>query len=162
MGNLLSAIWNVLFEVDKEIKLALVGLDGAGKTTIINKLIDVNFKNETAPTIGIDTKEIKIKNINVKVFDLAGQESMRNVWKYYFSSTEGIIFVIDASRQDRMADVKEELYKILQEEAAQKIPMCIYANKQDLPGALSIEQIIQELDLKDETTNSKPDALVHV
>ena len=113
MGNLLSAIWNVLFEVDKEIKLALVGLDGAGKTTIINKLIDINFKNETAPTIGIDTKEIKIKNINVKVFDLAGQESMRNVWKYYFSSTEGIIFVIDASRQDRMADVKEEFYKIL-------------------------------------------------
>ena len=43
---------------------------------------------------------------------------MRNDWKYYFSSTEGIIFVIDASRKDRMSDVKEELYKILQEESA--------------------------------------------
>ena len=84
MGNLFSAIWNVLFEVEKEVKLALVGLDNAGKTTIINKLVDVNFKNETAPTIGVDTKELKMKNISIKVFDVSGQESMRNVWKYYF------------------------------------------------------------------------------
>ena len=53
-------------------KLALVGLDGSGKTTIINKLINADFNNETAPTIGIDTKEIQIKNINIKIFDLAG------------------------------------------------------------------------------------------
>jgi len=96
--------------------LALIGLEGAGKTTIINKLIDVNFKNETAPTIGIDTKEIQMKNISIKVFDLAGQESMRSVWKYYFSSTEGIIFVIDSNRHDRIADVKEELYRILKDD----------------------------------------------
>ena len=47
-----------MFEQEKEIKIALVGLDGSGKTTIINKLIDTNFKGETPPTIGIDTKEI--------------------------------------------------------------------------------------------------------
>ena len=73
-----------------------MGLDGAGKTTIINKLIDEEFHNETTPTIGIDTKELRLKNISIKVFDLAGQFNMRNVWKYYFSSTEGIIFVVDS------------------------------------------------------------------
>ena len=129
MGNILNALWNVLFEVEKEVKLALVGLDNAGKTTIINKLVDVNFKNETAPTIGVDTKELKMKNISIKVFDLAGQESMRNVWKYYFSSTEGIIFVVDAHRHDRLPDVKEELWKVLQDDSAIKIPILIYANK---------------------------------
>ena len=112
MGNLLSSIWSMLFQQDKEIKLALVGLDGSGKTTIVNKLVNASFNGETAPTIGIDTKEIQINNINIKVFDLAGQESMRNVWKYYFSSTEGIIFVIDASKPERLGDVKEEIWRI--------------------------------------------------
>ena len=87
MGGLFSSIWQALFEQEKEIKLALVGLDGAGKTTIINKLVDVEFREDTTPTIGIDTKELKMKNISIKVFDLAGQDNMRNVWKYYFSST---------------------------------------------------------------------------
>ena len=112
MGNWLSLIWQNLFDQEKEIKLALIGLDGAGKTTIINKLIDVNFNSDTAPTIGIDTKEFKMKNISIKVFDLAGQESFRSGWKYYFSTTEGIIFVVDASRHDRVSDVKEELFKV--------------------------------------------------
>ena len=62
---------------------------------------------------------MKVNNITIKMFDLAGQESMRGVWKYYFSSTEGVIFVVDASRKDRFADVKEELYNILNDENAQ-------------------------------------------
>ncbi len=53
-------------------KLALVGLDGAGKTTIINKLLLPEFERETAPTIGIDTKELRFRNVSIKVFDLAG------------------------------------------------------------------------------------------
>jgi signal recognition particle receptor subunit beta len=51
----------------------------------------------TVPTIGVNTEDITIKNVNIKVFDLAGQEKMRNVWKYYFSSIDGIVFVVDAS-----------------------------------------------------------------
>ena len=58
MGGWLSSLWQSLFEQQKEVKLALIGLQGAGKTTIINKLIDVNFKNDTVPTVGIDTKEL--------------------------------------------------------------------------------------------------------
>ena len=54
---------------------------------------------------------------------------MRNVWKYYFSSTEGIIFVIDAHRHDRLNDVKEELWRVLGDESAKKIPILIYSNK---------------------------------
>lgn len=71
-----------------------------------------------------------MKNISIKVFDLAGQESMRNVWKYYFSSTEGIIFVVDANAHDRMADVKEELWRILGDDSINtNRPILLYANK---------------------------------
>ena len=144
-----SNLWNLLFQQEKEIKLAVVGLDGSGKTTIISKLVDSTFDSQTAPTIGIDTKEIQIRNINVKIFDLAGQESMRNVWKYYFSSTEGVIFVVDASNKDRLADVKEEIWGIFNDNQAKQIPMLVYANKQDLPGALKTSEIMEELSMYD-------------
>ena len=70
-----------------------------------------------------------MNNITIKVFDLAGQESMRNVWKYYFSSTEAIIFVVDASAPERFADVKEELWRILKDASAKDVPVLIYSNK---------------------------------
>ena len=70
-----------------------------------------------------------MRNISIKVFDLAGQEGMRNVWKYYFSSIEGIIFVVDANRPDRFGDVKEEFWRVLSDETASKIPMLVYVNK---------------------------------
>ena len=54
---------------------------------------------------------------------------MRNVWKYYFSSTEGIIFVVDASSKERLPDVKEELWHILRDNQAKNVPMLIYLNK---------------------------------
>ena len=70
-----------------------------------------------------------MKNVFIKVFDLAGQMNMRNVWKYYFASTEGIIFVVDSNRKDRLQEVKEELHKILTDECGKSIPMLVYANK---------------------------------
>ena len=129
MGGVFSAIWGLLYEQEKEVKLALIGLDGAGKTTLVHRLVDGNWRGQTAPTIGIETKEVKVGNITIKLFDLAGQESMRGVWKYYFSTTEGVIFVVDANRHDRFADVKEELFGILQDTNVKKIPILVYANK---------------------------------
>ena len=131
----MSSLWSMLFTQEKEIKLALVGLDGSGKTTIINKLIDGKFDHETPPTIGVDSKDIQLKNIHIKVFDLAGQESMRKVWQYYYANIEGIIFVVDAHAAERMPDAKEEIQSMLGDANAKKIPMLVYANKQDIEGS---------------------------
>ena len=69
---------------------------------------------------------------------------MRNLWKYYLANTEGIIFVIDANRPDRIPDVKEELFAILQEESVKdKKPILIYANKQDLEGSVDSSSMIE-------------------
>ena len=70
---------------------------------------------------------------------------MRNVWRFYFLSIEGIIFVVDASCRERMAEVKEELWGIFNDSSAKQIPMLIYANKQDIPGALKTDDIMNEL-----------------
>jgi small GTP-binding protein len=101
MGNWFSGVWDRLFGEQRELKLVIVGLDAAGKTTILNKMRFDEFV-PTVPTIGVNTEDIQIKNVNIKVFDLAGQEKLRNVWKYYYSSIEGIIFVLDSTRPDRL------------------------------------------------------------
>lgn len=126
-----------------------MGLDSAGKSTIINRLrldqlgaaaSQISDPMATVPTIGVNTEDITIKNVNIKVFDLAGQEKMRSVWKYYFSSIDGIVFVVDASysdqQQQRLQDARDELMSVLANEEAKHIPVMVFANKQDLPGAL--------------------------
>ncbi len=117
MGNWFSGVWDKLFGEKREVKLCIVGLDAAGKTTIINKM---RFEElmPTVPTIGVNTEDINVKNVSIKVFDLAGQEKMRNVWKYYYSSVEGIIFVIDASNVDRIHEARDELMNLLSNEEA--------------------------------------------
>jgi small GTP-binding protein len=101
MGNWFSNVWDRLFGEKREMKMIIVGLDSAGKTTILNKMRFDEF-TQTAPTIGINTEDIQVRNVSVKVFDLAGQEKMRTVWKYYYSSIDGIIFVLDCTDQRRI------------------------------------------------------------
>jgi small GTP-binding protein len=128
MGNWFSGVWDRLFGEKREFKLVIVGLDAAGKSTILNKM-RFGEVMPTAPTIGVNTEDIQINNVNIKVFDLAGQEKMRNVWKYYYSSIEGIIFVIDSSNVDRISEAKDELMNLLSNEEAKNVPCLIFANK---------------------------------
>ena len=59
------------------------------------------------PTIGVDLEELKIKNVNVKVWDLSGQQKLRGTWKYYYESVNGIIFVLDASNPETFGEVRD-------------------------------------------------------
>ena len=71
MGNWITNVWDRLFNEKRELKLVIIGLDAAGKTTILNKM-RFDEVMTTAPTIGVNTEDIQIRNINIKVFDLAG------------------------------------------------------------------------------------------
>ncbi len=86
---------------------------------------------------------------------------MRNVWKYYYSSIEGIIFVLDATRTDRVQDARDELLNLLANEEAKHIPVLVFANKQDLPSALKSHEIIEMLGIGD-YVNKKPVSIVRV
>ena len=72
---------------------------------------------------------------------------MRNVWKYYYSSIDGIVFVIDSSHIERINEAKDELMHLLSNEEAKNVPCLIFANKQDLPKAVKKEEIIEVLGL---------------
>jgi small GTP-binding protein len=94
MGGLIS-IWKKIFgEEDKEFKILILGLDRAGKTTILQRIKGMDFE-DTVPTIGYNHDSVRMKNVTLDAWDLSGQETMRKIWKHYFVDTFGMIFVID-------------------------------------------------------------------
>ena len=135
----------------KEIKGLILGLDNAGKTTILK-----TFKGETVlnlpPTKGFNFQKFDYNNTTFILWDLGGQKSIRKFWEnYYEKENDCIIYVIDSSDSERLEETGNELYNILQQPELSGMPLVIYANKQDLNMALSVEEILEQLGLDDIT-----------
>ena len=135
-----------LFGGKEERRILMLGLDGAGKTTILYRLKLAEVIT-TVPTIGFNVERVQYKNINFTVWDVGGQNKIRPLWKHYFKDSNGLIYVIDSSDKERINEAKEELNLILKDEQLNKASVLVMANKQDLEGALSISEISQKLGL---------------
>ena len=83
----------------------------------------------------------------MNVWDIGGQKAIRPYWKNYYDNTDGMIFVVDSSDEERLAECVEELQALLAEEGLQKVPLLVYANKQDLQFALEAEEVLNHLKL---------------
>uniref|UniRef100_A0A7M5WTI2 ADP-ribosylation factor n=2 Tax=Clytia hemisphaerica TaxID=252671 RepID=A0A7M5WTI2_9CNID len=132
----------------KEIRILMVGLDAAGKTTILYKL-KLGEVVLSIPTIGFNVETVEYKNINFTVWDVGGQHKIRPLWRHYFSNTQGIIFVVDSNDRERIGEAKEELDNMLNDHDLRDASLLVFANKQDLPNALSASQITEKLGLLD-------------
>jgi len=145
MGNSPVKIWK---KKDRELRILMVGLDAAGKTTILYKLKrDVTFK--TIPTVGFNVEQFEYKKYTISLWDLGGQDNLRYHWRHFYTGTQGLIFVVDSSDRDRLEDAREELNKVLNDrEMRDCTSLLIYANKQDMNDAATKEEIIEELSLK--------------
>ncbi|NHJ85697.1 MAG: GTP-binding protein [Asgard group archaeon] len=131
-----------LFRQKKQFKIAVVGLDSAGKTTMLNYLrFDKNI--ETLPTIGVNVEVLRRENVNLSIFDLGGQLHFRSLWGTLMKGSSAIIFVIDSSDRDRLEEAKNELWKVLLDPLYPDAPLLIVANKQDRENALSIQELIE-------------------
>ena len=146
MGILFSRLWNAFGE--KEARILVLGLDNAGKTTILYRL-QVGTVVSTIPTIGFNVETVTYKNIKFQVWDLGGQTSIRPYWRCYYPHTQAVIYVVDSSDTERIATAKQEFHAILEEEELQDAVVLVYANKQDLPNALSELEITEQLELAD-------------
>jgi len=145
MGLLFSKIIN--FFGAKEARILILGLDNSGKTTILYKLHSPDAIISNIPTIGFNVEQIQIKNLNFQVWDLGGQTNIRPYWRCYYPNTNGIVFVVDSNDKDRLPIAREELMKLLREEELQKVSILVFANKQDLPNAVSTAHVSEQLGL---------------
>ncbi|RKP06787.1 ADP-ribosylation factor family-domain-containing protein [Thamnocephalis sphaerospora] len=138
---MLNRLWG-----EKEVRILILGLDGAGKTTILYRM-QLGEVISTIPTIGFNMETVTYKNIKFQVWDLGGQTSIRPYWRCYYANTDAVIYVVDSCDRDRMSTSKEELMGMLEEEELRDSVLLVFANKQDMPGAMSEVEVTEALGL---------------
>lgn len=131
MGGQLSKMMGKIFG-SKEMRLLMLGLDAAGKTTILYKL-KLGQDVTTIPTVGFNVETVTYKNVKFNVWDVGGQDKIRPLWRHYFSGTQGLIFVIDSCDTVRMEEARQELHRIINDREMKDSLLLVFANKQDLP-----------------------------
>lgn len=145
MGLTLSNVFNRLFG-KKQMRILMVGLDAAGKTTILYKL-KLGEIVTTIPTIGFNVETVEYKNICFTVWDVGGQDKIRPLWRHYFQNTQGLIFVVDSNDRERISEAEKELQNMLQEDELRDAVLLVFANKQDLPNAMTAAELTDKLQL---------------
>uniref|UniRef100_A0A8B9GL58 ADP-ribosylation factor 1 n=1 Tax=Astyanax mexicanus TaxID=7994 RepID=A0A8B9GL58_ASTMX len=127
MGNIFANLFKAFGK--KEMRILMVGLDAAGKTTILYKL-KLGEIVTTIPTIGFNVETVEYKNISFTVWDVGGQDKIRPLWRHYFQNTQGLIFVVDSNDRERVNEAREELMRMLAEDELREAVLLVFANKQ--------------------------------
>ena len=132
-------------------KCLVVGLDNSGKSTIINSLKpDKKKSTELYATVGFLVERFTYSNMNFTMFDMSGQGRYRNLWEHYYADAEAVIFVIDSTDAVRLCVVRDELDQLLQHKDLSgrlTVPVLFFANKTDLPQAMTADAVSQQLEL---------------
>merc|ERR1712127_1164199 len=131
MGMGLLNLLRTLKRDDKEARILVLGLDNSGKTTILKALSEEDIST-IMPTQGFNIKSLTQDGFKLNVWDIGGQKAIRPYWKNYYENTDGMVFVVDSSDEERIKECFEELGSLLTEEGLANVPLLVYANKQDL------------------------------
>ena len=138
-------------EKEKEVRILILGLDNAGKTTILRKFCGEPI-DAIEPTLGFNIKTLEHKNYQLNVWDVGGQKTIRAYWRNYFERTDGLIWVVDSADLARLQICKQELANLLGQEKLAGASLLILANKQDVRGALNADEIAKDLGLEEDLT----------
>jgi len=132
----------------QEMELTLVGLQNSGKTTLVNVVANGTFQEDMLPTIGFNMKKITKGNVTIKLWDIGGQPRFRSMWERYCRGVNAIVFVVDAADREKFETAAKVLQELLSKPPLAGIPLLVLANKNDLPGAASSDEIINAMELK--------------
>ncbi|CAO2652356.1 Nn.00g006390.m01.CDS01 [Neocucurbitaria sp. VM-36] len=131
---------------DKEMRILMLGLDNAGKTTIVKKIMNEDV-NSVSPTLGFIIKTIEYDGYKLNIWDVGGQKTLRTYWKNYFEKTDTLIWVVDATDRDRIDDCRQELAGLLLEERLSGASLLVFKNKSDVTGAMTEDEVREGLRL---------------
>ncbi|XP_027881810.1 ADP-ribosylation factor-like protein 3 isoform X1 [Xiphophorus couchianus] len=144
--GLLSILRRLKQSPEQEVRLLLLGLDNAGKTTLLKQLAAEDISHIT-PTQGFNIKSVQSSGFKLNVWDIGGQRKIRPYWRNYFENTDVLIYVIDSSDRKRFEETSLELAELLEEEKLAAVPLLVFANKQDLMTASPASELAESLNL---------------
>eukprot|EP00245_Coleochaete_scutata_P001792 TRINITY_DN1224_c0_g1_i1.p1 TRINITY_DN1224_c0_g1~~TRINITY_DN1224_c0_g1_i1.p1 ORF type:complete len:186 (-),score=42.92 TRINITY_DN1224_c0_g1_i1:613-1170(-) len=145
MGQAFRKLLDAIFG-NTEMRVVMLGLDAAGKTTILYKL-HIGEILSTVPTIGFNVEKVQYKNVQFTVWDVGGQEKLRPLWRHYFSNTDGLIYVVDSLDRERIKKAAEEFQNIIEDPFMKHAAILVFANKQDMKNALTPAEVCEQLGL---------------
>jgi ADP-ribosylation factor-like protein 8 len=133
----------------QEMEITLVGLQSAGKTTLLNGISDgaLAAEKDTIPTIGLNTRKVTKGAVSIKLWDIGGQPRFRSMWERYCRGVSAIVFVVDAVDAQSLPLARQCLQDLLSKPTLANIPLLVLANKRDIPHALDERQVANELEL---------------
>ncbi|NXS35722.1 ARL14 protein, partial [Pomatostomus ruficeps] len=132
----------------KRVNILMLGLDSAGKSTLLCRL---RYKDAflTTPTIGFNVDMIEVgKDFTLTFWDVGGQKKMRELWSNFLEDADGLLYVVDSSDKRRLEESRREFELILKNESIRNVPVVVLANKQDLPGALNAEEVTRRFKMQ--------------
>jgi ADP-ribosylation factor protein 1 len=147
MGGLLSS--NLRSALDaiqlalggrEKAKIIILGLDAAGKTSILYRMM-YGEAVATQATVGFNVETVSHGNVDFTVWDVGGQQKIRNLWGHYLLNVQALVFVVDSADRSRLAEATEELHRIAALPGLKGAPIVVVANKQDMPNALPASDI---------------------
>ena len=133
---------------EKDPNLLILGLDNAGKTTLLHNLTQEKVKT-TEPTQGVNIKTIIQEGFTINVWDIGGQKDLRQYWSAYYDDCDAILYVVDSSDEERLTECNDQLKQLMKEEKLKKVPLLVYANKSDLPSVFEADEIVDKLELNE-------------
>jgi small GTP-binding protein len=143
MGHLITRLLNSLS--DLKAKILMLGLDNAGKTTILYQM-KLNEVVASVPTVGFNVEEVNYKGLHFSVWDIGGQTKLRDLWHHYYSGSDAVIYVLDSSDEERLQLAKETLENVIDHPDMVNCPVLIFANKMDM-ASLRPVQLVEKMGL---------------
>mmetsp|Transcript_5285 Transcript_5285/g.18420 ORF Transcript_5285/g.18420 Transcript_5285/m.18420 type:complete len:183 (-) Transcript_5285:109-657(-) len=132
----------------QEMELSLIGLQNAGKSSLVNVIATGSFSEDNIPTVGFNMKKVTKGKVSIKLWDLGGQPRFRSMWERYCRGVNAVVYVVDAADHDNIDIAKSELHDLLSKPTLSQIPVLVLGNKSDLATALPVDDLIERLELK--------------
>ncbi|KAJ6796897.1 putative ADP-ribosylation factor-like protein 8A [Iris pallida] len=144
--SLLNWLRSLFFK--QEMELSLIGLQNAGKTSLVNAIATGGYSEDMIPTVGFNMRKVTKGNVTIKLWDLGGQRRFRTMWERYCRGVSAILYVVDAADRDAVPISKSELHDLLTKPSLNGIPLLVLGNKIDKSEALSKQALVDQLGLE--------------
>ena len=98
-----------------EVQILIIGLDYAGKTTLLEQMKGLYSStagiplDKIPPTVGLNIGRMDVGGCRVIFWDLGGQVNLRSIWDHYYTEAQGLLFLVDAADPSRFAEARAAL-----------------------------------------------------